>query len=191
MEKRPEHMPLSGTAAEKFFVRQQDDISCGPACLASAAKIFGVTHTDYAGFRALLNPDPVIGSVNEDVAGLCRTALPYTDAGEDTYKGGVALANIMFEGEGHYVLFLKREGAEVLYYEPFHHALIIDRIDSLDWVSESGHLKKWSVNLSDLPADFPARTFDDFKRLAASPDTSAVQTPPAHRRPPKPSAPKA
>lgn len=188
MEKRPEHMPLHGTAAEKFFIRQQDDISCGPACLASAAKIFGVTQTGYADFRALLNPDPVVGSRNEDVAGVCQTTLPYTNAGEDTYRGGLALANIMFEGEGHYVLFLAREGADVLYYEPFHHVLIIDRIDNLDWVSESGHLKKWSVNLAALPEDFPAQTFDDFKKLAATPDVSAAQRPPAHRRPPAPKA---
>lgn len=191
MEKRPEHMPIHGTAAERFFTRQQDDISCGPACLASAAKIFGITHTGYDDFRALLAPDPVVGSANEDVAGLCQTTLPYTDAGENTYKGGVALANIMFEGEGHYVLLLAREGADVLYYEPFHHELIIDRIDNLDWISESGHLKKWSVNLTDLPKDFPAKTFDDFKKLASTPDTTAPQLPPVHRRPAKPPAPKA
>lgn len=185
MEKRPERIALAGTAAEKFFIRQQDDISCGPACLASAAKIFGIQGTGYADFRAILNPDPDVGSVNEDVAGLCAATLPFHNAGENTYNGGAAVANIMFEGEGHYVLFLAREGNDVLYYEPFHHELVIERIDKLDWISESGHLKKWSANLGPLPDDFPAKSFDDFKRLAAVPDASAIQKPPAHRRPPK------
>lgn len=189
MEKRPEHIPLAGTAAEKFFVRQQDNISCGPACLASAARIFGVTGTGYADFRALLNPDPEIGSLNEDLAGVCATVLPYHSAGEHTYDGGVAVANIMFEGEGHYVLLLARAGCDVIYYEPFHHELVIDRIGNLDWISESGHLKKWSANLAPLPDDFPAKTFDAFKKLAATPDASALQSPPLHRRPPKGPAP--
>lgn len=184
MKHVPEHLPVAGTAAEKFLIRQQDDISCGPACLASAAKIFNVAAA-YKDFRAVLKPDPEIGSVNEELAALCARILPCLSAGENSYTCGLAVANIMFEGEGHYVLFLEKQGEEVLYYEPFHHELVIDRLDHLEWVSESGHLKKWSVNLATLPENFPAKDIDAWRRLAQTPDRTATQPLPRHKQKPQ------
>ena len=189
MRQEPERLPVAGTAAEKFLIRQQDTISCGPACLASAAKIFNIAAA-YPDLRATLNPDPVIGSVNEEVADLCARTLPYLSAGENTYTGGLAVANIMFEGEGHYVLFLQKQGDEVLYYEPFHHELVIDRLDRLEWISESGHLKNWSVNLGDLPENFPAKTIDAWRKLAKTLDSTSAQPVPSHKHKQHPRHPK-
>lgn len=189
MKQQPEHLPLGGMQAEAFFTRQADAYSCGPACVVSAAKLYGKTDVAYDDVRQLLSPDPIIGSKNEDVAELCKNRLPFSSTGENTYTGGVAIANII-QDEGHYVLFLKKEGDDVIYYDPYHHELVINKLDQVEWISESGHLKNWSVNLQPLPDDFPAKTLADWRKLATTP---AVTPQPDNknnpRRPQKPPRP--
>lgn len=148
MDKKPAiTYPLAGTAADQIFLRQRDEFSCGPACLASAAAIYGATSADYDKFRAALNPNPVTGSDNFDMAAQAEKHLPFVSSGEDCYAGGIAVANIIQE-EGHYVLFLCREGDRVIYYDPYHHEFVEDDIHAIEWISESGHLKNWCINLA-------------------------------------------
>jgi|GEM_PF-1149388 len=185
----PEHLPLSGMQAEAFFTKQADAYSCGPACVASAAKLYGKTNVVYDDVRRQLSPDPVIGSKNEDVAELCKNRLPFSSAGENTYTGGVAIANII-QDEGHYVLFLKQEGDDIVYYDPYHHELVVDKLNQVEWISESGHLKNWSINLQPLPDDFAAKTIADWRKMATTPGT-APQTNNTHTvhtaaKPPRP-----
>ncbi|MBI1215532.1 MAG: hypothetical protein GC185_06915 [Alphaproteobacteria bacterium] len=130
-----------------FFIRQQDEISCGPACLATVAKLYGVDDVDYAFFRGLLKPDPAVGSCNFQMAEVSEKYLPFKSAGEDSYAGGVGVANIM-EDEGHYVVFLNLEGDEIVYYDPYDHKIFTKALSSLNWISESGHLTRWSVNFT-------------------------------------------
>ncbi len=148
-EKTPVSYPLDGTAAGRLFLRQRDEYSCGPACLASAAALYQITSADYDKFRADLRPNPRTGSDNFDMAAEAEKHLPFVSAGEDIYQGGIAIANIIQE-EGHYVLFLCREGARVIYYDPYHHVFIEDDIAAIEWISESGHLKKWCINLGEV-----------------------------------------
>lgn len=134
----------------QLFVRQQDDISCGPACLATVANIYGQEGVGYALFRRLLEPDPKVGSCNFKLAEVSRLHLPYHSAGEDCYARGIAVANIT-EDEGHYVVFLCMKGDEVMYYDPWDHKIFRKKIAALNWVSESGHLKRWAVNFRPKP----------------------------------------
>jgi hypothetical protein len=141
-----------GGVSPALFVRQQDDISCGPACLATVANIYGGAKADYALFRELLKPDPKVGSCNFRLAEVSSLYLPSADAGEDCYAGGIAVANIT-EDEGHYVVFLCAEGDEVIYYDPWDHKIFRKRIAALNWISESGHLKRWAVNFRAYPGN--------------------------------------
>ncbi len=174
------HTPLDGTALGALFLRQRDEFSCGPACLASAAALYGAARVDYEKLRTLLAPNPVTGSDNFDMARVAAEHLPFVSAGEDCYTGGVAVANIIQE-EGHYVLFLRREGARVLYYDPYHHELVENDIDAIEWVSESGHLKKWCINLAPVADNTMQKWYD----MAAAPATAAAGKP----RPEKPPQP--
>lgn len=175
----PKHTPLDGSALGALFLRQRDEFSCGPACLASAAALYGAAHTDYDKLRAALGPNPVTGSDNFDMARVAEKNLPFVNSGEDCYAGGIAVANIIQE-EGHYVLFLKREGERVLYYDPYHHELVENDIDAIEWISESKHLTKWCINLAPIDGN----TMQKWYGMAASPAPAAAS--PKPEKPPQP-----
>jgi hypothetical protein len=137
------------------FVRQQDDISCGPACLATVANLYKVTTVDYDFFRGLLKPDPAVGSCNFQMAAVSEKYLPFRSAGEDSYAGGIGVANIT-EDEGHYIVFLSLQDDEIVYYDPYDHKIFTKALSSLNWISESGHLTRWSVNFAPLPGNASA-----------------------------------
>lgn len=144
-----------------LFERQKDDISCGPACLASVAKLYGVLDVDYEFFRKLMNPDPAVGSCNIKMAEAASHHLPFDSVGENTYKGGIAIANVLDRGEGHYILLLARKDDDVIYYDPYDHDIRKAPIASLEWVSESGHLRNWAINF----APQPERNFSYWKKF--------------------------
>lgn len=172
------HQPLDGSALGALLSRQRDEFSCGPACMTSAAAVYDATSMDYGKYRDALSPNPKTGSDNFDMAALAEKTLPFVSSGEDCYQGGVAIANIIQE-EGHYVLFLCREGERVVYYDPYHHELIEDDIDALEWVSESGHLTKWCINLAPLDGN----SIDKWRQLAQTPaaETSAPRSTPQRK----------
>lgn len=145
-EKFPCRLPLDKNNTALPFVWQKDDYSCGPACLTTVGNLFGMTAADYDTLRAILEPNTEVGSCNFKMTDVSRDFFPVISAGEETYHGGIAVANIMQEEEGHYVVFLCCENDTVIYYDPFHHELVMDRLDDLEWISESKHLTRWSIN---------------------------------------------
>lgn len=143
------HISPLTDAANAVFVRQQDDYSCGAACLATVARIYDVTGADYDRLRNELLPDPSVGTSNADMETVSRRYLPVTSAGERSYTGGIAIANIL-EDEGHYVVFLCRERDQVIYYDPYDHALVQDDIKNIRWVSEAEKSQEWAINFPPL-----------------------------------------
>lgn len=146
----PKKIPLSGTQGDGYFVRQQDDYSCGPACLATVANIFGLTGASYDFCRAAARPDPAVGTPSAHMHALSRRFLPFESEGCGTYHGGVAIANIVQEKEDHYVVLLCREDDKILYYDPYYHELVIDKTQNLPWVSLTEDKPAWSINFSPL-----------------------------------------
>ena len=141
---------------ENVFIYQRDDYSCGPACLATVSLILG-KETDYEFFRQLLIPNPESGTRNSQLAAAAAAHLGAVAQGENIYRGGLAIANIIHEPseDGHYVVFLDKQDDEIAYYDPYDHEIHIRKQDDIRWVSESGHLEKWSVNFPPLEnADF-------------------------------------
>lgn len=180
----PKRIPLTGTDGDAFFQRQLDDHSCGPACLTTVGRIYGADGT-YAEIRAALNPDPDTGTPQERMATLGGVFAPLETTGAHTYTGGVAIANIMQEGEGHYVVFLAREGGEVLYYEPYHHELVIDHIDNIVW--DCGTWDPGSDRASHWTANYAPLDDNSFEKWLAMAETKQPPAPPrAASRPPAP-----
>lgn len=161
-EALPCRLPLDKNNNDLPFVWQKDDYSCGPACLTTIGNLYGIAQTNYTMLREILEPNTEVGSCNFKMAEVSRDFFPVESDGEDTYHGGVALANIMQEEEGHYVIFLTQENDKVIYYDPYHHELVIDRLADLEWVSESKHLTRWSVNYAPPPQGY--KTIADWRR---------------------------
>ncbi|MBI1215533.1 MAG: hypothetical protein GC185_06920 [Alphaproteobacteria bacterium] len=149
MEEFPKYIPLEGTVGDSFFARQRDDYSCGPASLATVAKIFGVKSASYDFCRAAAKPDPETGTPCEHMHALSKKFLPCVSEGRDTYEGGVAIANIVMD-EDHYVVFLCREDDKLMYYDPFFHELVIDKMENVDWASLTEDRLRWSINFAPL-----------------------------------------
>lgn len=155
----PIRIPLAGTAADEFFVRQRDDYSCGPACLATVARIYRI-EGDYHFYRDAAQPDPKVGTPAARMEALSAELLPsFAKAGCGDYAGGIAIANII-QGEDHYVVFLKREGDRAIYYDPYEHELVIDRMDNIPWLSEKGDHDRWCVDFAPLPDNSIERWVD-------------------------------
>lgn len=166
--------PLAGTAGDALFVRQQDDYSCGPASLATVAKLYEVG-LDYDEIRKLVQPSPVDGTSQPKIAEVAAKILPFETAGEATYQGGIAVANIMQEGEGHYVVFLAKEGDKVVYYEPYWHELVVEDITKIEWHSGDNRVQKWSANFAPLKD----MSIDDWLKYAEPKAPAAASAPPA------------
>lgn len=184
-EKTPKHFPLAGTVGESFFTFQRDDYSCGPASMTTVCNLLGVD-VDYDTVRGILAPDPVVGTAPDKMTGLAGRILPLGPAGDLTYEGGVAIANIVLEGEGHYVVFLAKEQDDVLFYEPFYHELVLQDINTIEWSKgEDGEAPRneWSASFT-----AEERSISDWLKLA-EPKDPAAKTQPKHKPPPKTPAP--
>jgi len=151
----------SGIVFPRHFTRQLDDYSCGPAALTTVARLFDV-EKDYLFFRNLMDPCPRIGSIPEKMAAGAKAHLPYTGHGENTYQGGIAIANIIHVSdveEGHYVVFLDRRDDAFVYYDPYDHAVMQVARGDLRWISDDDPpLVEWTINFAPLPG----MAFDDW-----------------------------
>lgn len=155
-------IPLRGTNGDDFFVRQRDEYSCGPACLATVSHIYDIGFT-YAQCRAEADPSPELGTGQSRMNAICERFFPVEGCGAGTYTGGVAIARIMQGGEGHYVVFLKAEGGDVLYYDPYEHELVLDRFDNIEWSAGDAAFPFWTIDFMPLRDN----TIDGWLALAA------------------------
>ena len=180
----PKKIPLTGTDGDAFFQRQLDDHSCGPACVTTVARIYGARDT-YEEIRARLNPSPATGTPQDSMQRIGGSVAPLETTGAHTYTGGVAIANIMQEGEGHYVVFLAQEDSKVLYYEPYHHELVIDHIDNIVW--DCGTWDPGSDRASHWTANYAPLDDNSFEKWLAIAEPKQSPAPPrAPSRPPAP-----
>lgn len=143
----PQRFPLAGTAGDDLFTRQRDEYSCGPASVTTVCRLLGADG-DYESIRNALTPSPETGTPPEAIAELSRRILPCEGAGNRAWAGGIAIANVMLDGEGHYVVFLAREKDDVLYYDPYHHEFVLDGINNIEWSKGDGDRDQWAANFT-------------------------------------------
>lgn len=175
--------PVKNTAASRFFQRQDGGIACAVSCLASAAKITGCDKP-YDFFLEKLKPSDEYGTPNSEILRVAGLHLPVTTAGEGVYSGGLAVANIIFEGEGHFVLMLGEKNRRVIYYEPFHHNIVVEPRVQIEWRSGWDHDREWAINFTTPPG----HDFDHWLGLVSTPAPGQSGAPPSYR-PPAPSYP--
>lgn len=176
-DKLPIRIPIAGTAAGTIFYRQLDDYSCGPACLTSLARLYDFPG-DYDFYRAAAAPNSDVGTPAAKMQALGEKlfAGTYQKTGLDTYDGGIAIANII-QGEDHYVIFLKKEGERVIYYDPYEHEFVIDKLENIAWKSEKGDHDRWCMDFAPRPGNSIAQ----WVNMAAPPPS-----PKSRPSPPKP-----
>lgn len=150
--------------------------------MTTVSRIYGAGET-YDKIRALLNPSPATGTPQDVMQQVGSMFAPLETTGAHSYTGGVAIANIMQEGEGHYVVFLAREGDKVLYYEPYYHELVIDQIESIVW--DSGAWEPDSARASHWTANYAPINDNNFEKwLAMAEPRQSTAAPRAPSRPP-------
>jgi hypothetical protein len=173
----PIRIPLAGTPVDEFFTRQRDDYSCGPAAMTTVAHIFGISG-DYAFYRETVKPDPSVGTPAARMEDHCKKLLSSTTTGCDCYDGGVAIANVI-QGEDHYVVFLKKDGDRAIYYDPWEHELVIDKMANISWLSEKGDHDRWCINFPPLPDN----SIDHWVNMAQPAPAPQFRAPPPGPRP--------
>jgi len=131
--------------------RQLTPYSCGPACLQTVFKtLFPHSRVVQEALGAELNTMPKIGTCHEQLAKLAAEHLPVVDAREDTYRGGMAIANIRnpLSGNGHYVVMLFSDIRHTRYYCPLINRVVTLPTRLLDWRNGDESLCRWSVNFA-------------------------------------------
>lgn len=173
-------IPLKDTAADTFFVRQQDDYSCGPACMATLSNIYG-TGLTYEECREYANPDPETGTDHNLLAFICDQYMPFDSAGTHAYRGNVGIALVTQEGEGHYVVTLAQEGDRIAYYDPYHHEIVVDNVKDIEWFSASAGVADWAINMAPVEGNSIQRWLDMAQPRA--PEMNPPARPPKNQPP--------
>jgi hypothetical protein len=135
------------------FVRQVTPFSCGPACVQSLLACVRREGICQDLLIKELSARPNLGTDHETLARWCASYLPIASVGEDTYRQGVAIANIRnpLWGNGHYVVLLHHDERLTRYYCPLVRRILILPTRELDWRNGSGTMSRWSINFA-LPS---------------------------------------
>ncbi len=187
---------ITAKQLKKCLTRQEDEYSCGPACLATIAKLCGCS-MDYHFFRDLLAPRPGFGTHALEMLDAARQHLPLTDAGNQLYKSGLALGYIVYQdielspsqpsqAVDHYVVLLARKENRICYYDPWDNKVYLHDEKKMRWHSTRqwpalpDRLEKWAANFKSVAGlDF------DLCATIAQPHPYAVAAPQKSAKPAK------
>lgn len=153
------------------FEAQKTRATCGCACLVSIATLFDINITEYD-LAATLETKPYpIGTKHEKMIEWAETNLPIKSLGEDTYMGGLAVANTrnQLSGVGHYIVLLGKRDHYIRYYCPRIAQTVITHESDLDWRNGEGTIERWSINFDNdkdfwrtpIAAQLPEEYYDD------------------------------
>lgn len=146
-------------------MRQNFNYSCGPACILALKDLISTNqiHQHSSDIESFYSDEmftlPEIGTCENNLTNFALhddILKEYLiDSGENTYHGRVAIANIRNHrtGIGHYVLFLKKQGDLIFYFDPVD-GEVYEKLESeINWENHNGSIKKWSLNF-DIDYDF-------------------------------------
>ena len=166
------------------FARQTTRYTCGPAALCAVGALLGRKFEEHNVARDVKAQD-FIGVCNKEMEHWAQQNLPVHSFGENSYHGGLAIANIRneYSGIGHYVLFLGKRNNTIRYYCPFLGKTVTRHEDDLSWQNSDGSIKKWSINFETDLDFFAIQILPDphiffigepFKTLCQETDTSLI-----------------
>lgn len=131
--------------------QQTTPFSCGPAAVISADLFMGGTlGLSESELIEVLDSRPRVGTDTYRLAEFCKRNFPGVVAGEGSYRGGLAIANIRNwrDGQGHFVVFLSGDDDEVTIFDPFDGSTSVRKWVDLDFCSGCGGIEKFAINLS-------------------------------------------
>jgi len=145
------------------FIRQPDNISCGPAALATAYALTTGSRTMPGGkdaldhFLEVCTPDKDVGTSPEVLISAADSSLSVVDIGPrpTLTKGGVILRKYLDPGapdlksmDDHWVVVLGIKGNEISVYCPYDHKISTMDFRSMDWCSHSFSEQPESIDFS-------------------------------------------
>lgn len=138
---------LKRSPARTELPRQITNYTCGIASLAAAAELLGRPIRQKEILRDVPTA-PKIGTDHDDMARWAAARLPVKDYGCDTYRGGLAIANIQNResGIGHYVVLLGERDGVLRYFCPLVGLVVTTPREDMVWLNSDGSLANWSVN---------------------------------------------
>lgn len=127
--------------------RQKRNFTCGIGAMAAAAQLLGL-HFPKGTILSGIGAKPKVGTDNETLIKWALQYMPVTSHGSDTYKGGLAIANIQNQHSrvGHYVTLLGEKDGRFRYYCPLLGMVFEQSKENIFWMNSSGDLKNWSIN---------------------------------------------
>lgn len=141
-------------------MRQTYSFSCGIACLIAVrdlmeyGKLMPHSSKDESSILNKISISSSYGLGNAELIDFIKTSSDFSsflnDYGEDTYRGGVAIANIrnFRSGIGHFVVFLGIKNDVVQFYDPIDGLVHKMTLTEFEWVNSSGDILKWSANFN-------------------------------------------
>lgn len=131
-----------------ILTRQSTDYTCGPAACSTLFKFLNLPAKTEEEMAVLLKTNSPNGTDTDVLGDYLMNNCSAISVGENTYTDGVAIANILnpYTLRGHFVVFLKREGDCIWYYDPSIGEIKKKREVEIRWVSGDGKYNKWSVN---------------------------------------------
>lgn len=142
-------------AFDKVFIRQLDDVSCAPAVIATACRLYGIdTPPTLAALRQEMGTGRN-GTSLDMVSATAEKYLPVTSRGRNRYAGGIAIGSIRHKTEGqlHCVLFLARTDNHYIYYDPMDHKIYRDHVRNMSRLDrQSRYDQSWNLHYINLPS---------------------------------------
>lgn len=138
-----------------YLERQLDNFSCGPASVNALHQISTYFDWQKPNSQAkpiiydICKPLPVIGTDNPMIVKAMQVLnIPLSNHGENAWDGSVAVVNLknVESGVGHFVVFLKRIGEDVVFFDPILSDIIKMRLNDIQWQNSDGSLIKWAAN---------------------------------------------
>lgn len=142
--------------------RQKRNFTCGIAAMATISQLLGLNFPKGT-LLSNVGAKPEVGTENEDIINWALEHMPVHSHGENSYSGGLALANIQNKdsGIGHYVVFLGQKDGRLRYWCPLLGDVFESAEDEIVWKNSTGDVCRWSVNFE---------TEEDFYDIAPTPE---------------------
>lgn len=137
-----------------YRATQYNDLSAGAACLSFVANLAGLPVSEHD-LLTEVGGQPGVGADPIALALWCRANMPEQtgDCGEETYRGGVAVANVIdpVSQRNHYVVLLRATDDQYEYWCPMQGLVQVPRTE-LQWRSGNSEYREWAINFPKLAA---------------------------------------
>jgi len=130
--------------------------------MATILQLLGI-HFPAGTLLSHIGAKPLVGTENDHIVKWAIEFMPVSSHGEDTYQGGLAMANIQNKdsGIGHYVVLLGVQDDLIRYWCPLLGSVFEEKEEDIIWKNSTGEVIRWSINFE---------TEEDFYHIEPTPE---------------------